>query len=87
MKIAIFGDVSDRIALQEAIQEVKKDLDIEIVDIDIFEDDEIVVMCGHPLANVGVEIECYTDKSYDDGTQHWRGGARGKGGKIKYARS
>ena len=26
------------------------------------------------------------DDSYDDGTQHWRGGSRGKGGKIKYKR-
>ena len=30
--------------------------------------------------------ECCSDNSYIDGNQHWRGGSRGKGGKIKYAR-
>ena len=34
--------------------------------------------------------ECETncrDDSYDDGAQHWRGGARKKGGKIGYKRN
>ena len=30
--------------------------------------------------------ECCIDSSYIDGNQHWRGGSRGKGGKIKYTR-
>ncbi len=48
--------------------------------------------CGHPDANVGriprfVESESScTDYSYDDGKQHWRGGKRGRKGKIKYER-
>lgn len=31
--------------------------------------------------------ECCTDRSYDDGVQDWRGGARGRKGKIKYRRT
>jgi len=85
MKIALFGDVSDRAAIKAAIKEVQTDLDIEIVDIDIFKDEEIIIMCGHPLENVGVEIPCYAgEKLYQDNS--FRGGARGRKGKIKYRR-
>ena len=58
-------------------------------DILICDDNEIIfrdVYCGHPMGNIGADIEPCTDDSYDDGKQHWRGGSRGKGGKIKYRR-
>lgn len=34
----------------------------------------------------GAPDNCSKDVSYDDGKQYWRGGSRGKGGKIKYTR-
>ena len=85
MKIAMFGDVSDKIEIIKAIKEIETDLDIEIVDIELFKDERIIVMCGHPLANVGIEIEAYrVDVPHIDNS--FRGGSTGKGGKIKYRR-
>ena len=85
MKIGIIGAsgaelASIRIAMEKANHEV-----IVICEDDVKKSDAIVLSCGTPLPDIGDCILEYKDDSYDDGTQHWRGGSRGKGGKIKYA--
>lgn len=48
---------------------------------------ESIAMCGHPLANLGIKIptaiEYVCTPKIDT---NFRGGSRGKGGKIKYVR-
>ncbi len=85
MKIAIFGDMTNRKELQEAIQDVGNELGIEITNLDELPEQRIVVMCGHPLANVGIElVDCSAAIPYRENS--FRGGSVGKGGKIKYRR-
>ena len=56
-----------------------------IVDDDSENNKMLVVNCGHPLANVGVNLypEAIEAPERDNS---FRGGSRGKGGKIKYRR-
>lgn len=47
--------------------------------------DSVIAMCGSPLHNIG--IDCFPQKITLPKTNNsYRGGSRGKGGKIKYAR-
>lgn len=48
-------------------------------------DDAIVVTCGHPDINIGVALNLFIDTVIDKDNS-FRGGSRGKGGKIKYPR-
>ena len=57
------------------------DCDVLICD----DESEALVFCGHPLGNLG--IECFPSEiSIPTKDDSFRGGARGKGGKIKYER-
>jgi hypothetical protein len=42
--------------------------------------------CGHPIANIGESITNCKDTIQHNNRQHWRGGKRGRKGKIKYER-
>ena len=44
------------------------------------------VYCGHPLANIGISPFPESIVTGLDRDNSFRGGSRGKGGKIKYAR-
>ena len=95
MKIAILGGISIStsaaliIALQARHEVVVidsvDDVNTDNSDILICEDDESILFCGHPELNIGSYPECYrVDIPQRDNT--FRGGSRGKGGKIKYKR-
>ena len=44
-------------------------------------------LCGHPLLNIGATLqECKAPDICSDDNHSFRGGSRGKGGKIKYRR-
>jgi threonine dehydrogenase-like Zn-dependent dehydrogenase len=47
--------------------------------------DERIVMCGHPLANIVID-PFPVAVQIPDRCNAFRGGSRGKGGKIKYKR-
>ena len=46
---------------------------------------KVIAYCGHPSLNIGALPECYTVLP-DKQDNAFRGGSRGKGGKIKYTR-
>ena len=90
-KIAVIGASSSELAQIKVLLAAKNidlvELTDEEVDATVTADwilDKKVVLGVMPEI-IDMPIDC-TDTSYDDGTQHWRGGSRGKGGKIKYAR-
>ena len=95
MKIHVLG--SSSIALSVAATLVMNKSFSEVVTVDSADDinpddgdilicdDVIEVYCGHPLDNIGVNVVSETvDIPKIDNS--FRGGSRGKGGKIKYAR-
>ena len=47
---------------------------------------EVLVVCGHPWANIG-EAAFAQETSTLDRNNSFRGGSCGKGGKIKWARN
>ena len=63
------------------------DIEPDDGDILICDDNEIIfknVYCGHPLANIGIDV--YPTAIIPEVDNTFRGGSRGKGGKIKYRR-
>lgn len=88
-KVAVIGASGSELA-QIKIILAEKNIDL----VDIPDDADAVVdtdwVLGHKMpesVDLPEAAECCTDSSYDDGAQHWRGGSRGKGGKIKYTRN
>ena len=69
----------------ESIEDIKPD-DGDII---ICEDGDIIydrlAYCGHPLANIGASV-FPQEAIIPTRDNSFRGGSRGKGGKIKYAR-
>jgi len=88
MKIGIIGSDRDVLLVSLALAGLGHEV-ITLTEDDIEESKEternIIAYCGHPLANVGVDIYPEKAKEYIDNT--FRGGSRGKGGKVKYRRS
>ena len=87
MKIGIIGGGNDTLGISLALAEMGHEA-IVLCDDDIKESEEtenkIIAMCGHPLANVGIDIYPEQAKEYIDNS--FRGGSIGKGGKVKYRR-
>lgn len=95
MKVAILGSglAGVSVALISALQARHQvvvidsidDVNPDNADILICEDQKVIAMCGHPLGNLGVD--CFPQEiTIPDIDNSFRGGSRGKGGKIKYAR-
>ena len=88
-KIAVIGASASELVQIAALLATKN---IDLVELE--EDADAVVdpdwVLNRTLAIEMPEViditECCTGRDYDDGTQHWRGGSIGKGGKIKYRR-
>tara|TARA_R110000772_G_scaffold89801_2_gene185845 strand:+ start:330 stop:641 length:312 start_codon:yes stop_codon:yes gene_type:complete len=66
-----------------------EDINPDDGDILVFEDNDIIyerlVYCGHPLANIGESV-FPQEAIIPTRDNSFRGGSRGKGGKIKYTR-
>jgi len=55
------------------------------VSADDVSESKAIAMCGHPLGNLGLDF-FPQEITIPDRDNSFRGGSRGKGGKIKYAR-
>ena len=90
MKVGIIGAGGAGLA---QIKRVMAEMGHEVVavsDDDIEESKEterkVLAMCGHPLANIGVD--CFPSEAKAPKIDNsFRGGSIGKGGKVKYRRS
>ena len=79
MSAAIFiggGPIGLSLALASALEDER---------VLICDDDKAIAMCGHPLANIGID-PFPVAVQIPDRCNAFRGGSRGKGGKIKYKR-
>tara|TARA_R110000764_G_C10845879_1_gene364723 strand:+ start:239 stop:550 length:312 start_codon:yes stop_codon:yes gene_type:complete len=102
MKIMVLGasgignQMATALALHLALKQVEivtvesiEDTDPNDGDVLICDDNDIVynrhVYCGHPLANIGESVFPQEIRILERDNS-FRGGSRGKGGKIKYAR-
>ena len=95
MKIGIIGcNDAEFAAMSLAMAKMNHEV-VMICDDDITETDcealvtkeSVQVFCGHPLANIGIEIPDAVDHiNMPKRDNSFRGGSRGKSGKIKYAR-
>lgn len=84
MIIGIIGaSGAELAAVRAALAKMSHEV-IVICEDDVKRSDDVVLSCGHPLANTGEHLLEYVDVPAKDTS--FRGGSRGKGGKIKYAR-
>lgn len=93
-RIAVTGASSEQLA---QIKILLGEKDIDLIDLADNEEVDAVVTADWVLEQKLPELadmpdpvmleECCTDRSYDNGVQHWRDGARGRKGKIKYRRN
>lgn len=89
-KIVVIGASASELA-QIKILLASKDIDLvelpdeadAVVDVDWVLKNTVEYTASPDIPEV--EVNC-TEHDYDDGAQHWRGGARKKGGKIGYRR-
>ena len=100
MKVMVLGSCGSgkQIAAALALSLAAKQTEVIVIDslddvepgdgdVLICDDNEIIfknVYCGHPLANIGIDV--YPALAIPDIDNTFRGGSRGKGGKIKYRR-
>lgn len=88
--------------IADAVVDIDWVLDSVPIEDDFNEADRMLIEAGRSVGKQGLNrmlvesgfrnydgmpepVAC--DDSYCDGVQHWRGGSRGKGGKIKYRRT
>ena len=90
MKIGIIGAGWAELA-QMKIAMAKMGHEVIVVSADDVEESKeterkVIAMCGHPLANIG--IDCFpSEATFPKIDTSFRGGSIGKGGKVKYRRS
>ena len=89
MKIGIIGAGWAELA-QMKIAMAKMGHEVIVVSADDVEESKeterkVIAMCGHPLANIG--IDCFPSEATAPKIDNsFRGGSIGKGGKVKYKR-
>ena len=84
MKIGIIGASGVELAAMRIAMEKMNHEVVVICEDDIERSNDAVLFCGHPSANIGENLLEFIDVPTKDTS--FRGGSRGKGGKIKYAR-